>query len=420
MTSYEPTPSKPAYSTKLDKRRRTIGGHGCLVVFFSIFLIVGVVLTVVLGILPVWRVFQARNWQAVPCTIVSSQVKTHNDSDGDTYSIQIVYDYQFNGQRHQADRYHFFTGSSSGHAGKQAVVDQYPPGKQTTCYVNPADPQQAVLDPHLTIDFLWALLPLPFVLVGGGGVIFTVRNWRKAKSPRDDPAVTSDPFRSTPVDRHEVDRDVSPPATVGTVTLTPTTSPLTKFVVALVFTTIWNGIVSVFVFQVIADWRQGHLSWFLALFLTPFVGVGLLLIGYSFHAALAIFNPRPELTISSGSIALGQTVDVSWRFSGQTSSIQRLRIFLEGQEHARYRRGTSTYTDKASFAELPIIDSMHFVDIGNGRVSLSIPADTMHSWDGDNNQIVWSLRVTGEIAWWPDVDETFPIEILPPSVTRPS
>lgn len=417
MTSYEPTPNKPAFSTKLDKRQ-TISGHGCLIVFFSLFLLVGVAMTCVIVARPLWRIIQARNWQQVPCMIVSSQVKTHHDGDGDTYSILIVYDYQFNGQRHESDRYHFFTGSSSGHAGKQAIVDQYPPGKQTTCYVNPAAPEQAVLHPHLTTDVLWGLIPLIFVLVGGGGIFFTVRAWRKKRAPADDFANIPPAFRTTPSDRLVTasNRLASGSPSVGQVKLSPTTSPLVKFIVGLLVALFWNGIVSVFLFQLIANWRQGHFEWFLGLFLIPFVGVGLLMIGYVFYSALAIFNPRPELTLSSGAIVLGQTIEMAWRFSGQSSSIQRLRIFLEGQEHARYRRGTSTYTDKETFAELPLIDSASFIDIGNGRGSLSIPADTMHSWDGGNNQIVWSLRVKGEIAWWPDVDETFVIQILPPPV----
>ena len=37
----------------------------------------------------------------------------------------------------------------------------------------------------------------------------------------------------------------------------------------------------------------------------------------------------------------------------------------------------------------------------------------MHSFGADNNKVVWELKVSGEIARWPDVDESFPITIRP-------
>jgi hypothetical protein len=37
----------------------------------------------------------------------------------------------------------------------------------------------------------------------------------------------------------------------------------------------------------------------------------------------------------------------------------------------------------------------------------------MHSFSATHNQIVWTLEVKGEIQRWPDVDDAFPITILP-------
>ena len=46
-------------------------------------------------------------------------------------------------------------------------------------------------------------------------------------------------------------------------------------------------------------------------------------------------------------------------------------------------------------------------------LSIGIPADTMHSFAGEHNEIQWSVGVRGEIPIWPDVDEEFVIEVLP-------
>ncbi len=37
----------------------------------------------------------------------------------------------------------------------------------------------------------------------------------------------------------------------------------------------------------------------------------------------------------------------------------------------------------------------------------------MHSFAAPSNKIVWEIKVEGEIARWPDVNQNFPISIHP-------
>jgi len=151
------------------------------ILFFSVFLVAGLVATWFLLFRPLARVHDARQWPATPCTVVSSEVQSHSDSDGTTYSVHIVYRYTVNGHEYQSRRYDFMGGSSSGYKGKQAVVRRYPPGKKAVCYVNPRDPSDAVLEPRFTPMMLVGLFPLIFVAVGAGGVVwvFTNKSFRK-------------------------------------------------------------------------------------------------------------------------------------------------------------------------------------------------------------------------------------------------
>lgn len=68
---------------------------------------------------PAVQVVQARKWQEVPCRIISSQVKVHPGDDGKTYSVDILYEYVFDDRKYRSDRYHFFSGSSSGYKAKK-------------------------------------------------------------------------------------------------------------------------------------------------------------------------------------------------------------------------------------------------------------------------------------------------------------
>lgn len=145
-----------------------------LVVFFGIFLLVGAGFFVPFFLLPALRVVEARSWQPVPCEIVSSGVREHAGEDGSTYSVEALYRYRLDGREYLADRYRFLGGSSSGHAAKAAAVARIPAGAEVTCYVNPNDPFDAVIERGFTGDYLFGLVPLVFVLVGGGGLGFVI------------------------------------------------------------------------------------------------------------------------------------------------------------------------------------------------------------------------------------------------------
>jgi len=155
--------------------------RGGAMAFFSFFLVAGLVATWLLLLRPLLRVCDARHWPATPCRVVSSQVRSHSDSDGTTYSVHIVYRYTINGRQYQSDCYDFMSGSSSGYESKAAIVRRHPPGKETVCYVNPRDPSDAVLERRFTPWMLFGLLPLIFVGVGAGGLVwaFTTPSLRK-------------------------------------------------------------------------------------------------------------------------------------------------------------------------------------------------------------------------------------------------
>jgi hypothetical protein len=109
---------------------------------------------------------------------------------------------------------------------------------------------------------------------------------------------------------------------------------------------------------------------------------------------------------------------VQWETSGRVDAIDRLHIYLEGREEATYTRGTTTYTDKETFATIDAADTTDRRDILAGRARLAVPGDTMHSFEAQHNKIVWSLQVYGDIRRWPDVKDEFPIVILPPERSR--
>lgn len=401
-------------------QRHRRGGQmspGCLVAFFGLFFLVGAVLFYLIFIRPVGLILAARSWQETPCTIVSSQVAESSDSDGTTYKVDITFAYATQGGERRSNRYDFMDAYSSGYDGKKAVVDRHPPGSRAICYFDPEDPARAVLNRDFSAKYLIGLFPLIFLFAGLGGLIWAVPWARRGGRP----PTTRTPDRAmvTP-DGATVSAAVSPfgveipaDAVSGPVELKPQATPIVKFVGLLCVTLFWNGIVSVFLWQVYKGWSAGAPDGCLTAFLVPFVLVGLGLVFGVFRQLLVLFNPRPHLTLSPGAPAAGETAWLQWRLSGRAAGVKRLRIVLEGKEQATYRRGTDTRTDTNVFATIPIADTTEPFEMASGSASFMVPADAMPSFKADRNKIVWTLKVVPEIPGWPDCEDDFDIVVRP-------
>lgn len=386
--SQQPLSKGPLSTRPPADGRLLLGILGCL------FLVAGSTIFYFLTVRTFFQVQSARHWVETPAVVVASEVKSHSGSKGSTYSVHITYRYEVNGRSHQADRYDFLGGSFSGYNGKAKIVRQYPPGRKITCFVNPANPADAVLVrgfvPMMLIFGL--LLPVTFIAFGAGMIAVLLRGQTVRGTYTPD-----QPSYSSP----------------GPVELKPKVSPILKVVGAVLIALFWNGIDSVFVWQAVKGWQQGHPDYFLTIFLIPFVLIGLALIGAIFYFLLALGNPRPVLALSSSCIPLGGQLSVDWKLMGRAEAVQRLRLWLEGREEAVYQRGTSTYTDKAVFTSIPIADSTSAFEIESGRCTVTLPASTMHSFKAKYNRIIWTLKLSGEIPRWPDVSEEFEITVTP-------
>jgi len=369
-------------------------GHKFMIGFGLLFVAIGGAVFVPMALVPSIRLGISMTWTATPCTIVDTDVRSWSTDDGTSYRADVLYLYSAGGREWRSNRVEFFSFLSSGYSAAKTIIARYPKGSSATCWVDPANASKSVLDRQLRPKHLLGLIPLVFVLVG-----WAVANhgWKKAREHQA-------------ADSHVSDFTAE---FEGPMALEPQVGPVGKLGGSIFFALFWNGIVSVFVWQAWKGWQGANPDWFLTIFLIPFVLVGVFAFGLVGYSLLALANPRPRLTLTPGHPRLGAALHLEWHFAGRAARLSSLRIFLEGREEATYRRGTDTVTEREIFATIDLVNTQNEWEIPAGTAELPIPADTMHSFQGDSNKITWEIKVEGEIDRWPDVDQNFPITIRP-------
>ena len=428
---------------------------GCLILFGSLFFLIGLFAFWNALIVPMRSYLSAQSWQQTPCTILTAQLKESQGDDTTTYSAEFTYEYHFAGAGYVGNQDNSFKSSGS-RKSAMARLDALPVGIQTQCWVNPERPAQALLDRSIAWGPALGSLAILicFCGLGGGLAYYGLRTRRRQRIERaindslslephatfsadsgasalsmtsragSDLSVSSTGTASArgqhSSDAHATTEDLADKQAAAPQRLKPQTTRIARLLVVVFLAAFWNGIVSIFVYAAIFDapfdnqWGQMGLS----LFLIPFVLVGLALIGGCLHTLVSMFNPSVSIALSTGAPSLGGELDVAWEVSGGLRSLQRLSVVIIGQEWCRYVQGTDTKTDTSTFAVVEICTTIDPREIAFGSRTMTLPIDTMHSFEAANNKTQWTVRVQGTIPWWPDVSEDFSFRVTPPSQVK--
>lgn len=384
------------------KKHNSIAGKIGGLLFGLLFFGAGSFFCWIMGISPIVKSLGSSDWLETSCIIESSQVESHRSSDGTTYSIEISFSYSIDRRSHTSDTYSFDSINSSGREGKAKVVARYPTGSEHTCWVNPDDTTQAVIYRGIpkivffTIPFSSIFMIIGFMALLGVFGVLPEKLTKLVGNARHKPVTTE---------------------SSGAQLLKPSRSGIGKVILVTLVACFWNGIVSIFVAIAVKSHLDGDPEWFLTLFIIPFVCIGLLLIFGIFHALLALTNPKVQLSVSESSPALGDEIELNWEANKPLHKVHEFKISLVGEEAATYRRGTDTRTDTAIFHQTTIVDLADPRMQQRGTATVSIPRESMHSFESGNNKINWKLCVAGEIPRFPNIDDTYAITVRPISLT---
>ena len=177
------------FRVRPDGRPAGAAGRIVATIFFLIWLAIP---TVMIGFMVREAIRESApwRWREADCTILESGV---SEKESDQYAFTVRYQYAAGAASAVEAPPRTGTEYARGYRGTtdysdaQRLVLRYPPGARSTCWINPDDPDQAVLKRKWPLVALALPFPLLFVAIGLGGLWFT---WRKKSPQKEHPKKT--------------------------------------------------------------------------------------------------------------------------------------------------------------------------------------------------------------------------------------
>ena len=113
-----------------------------------------------------------REWEPTPCVVISSLIEenTHQMPQDRRFYARVTYRYTFEGKEYQSQRITQRDGPSRNQDEIEDRLAQYPIGEKLTCYVNPANPDEAILK-HSTRAAGYSIWFPGLFVIGGIGMM---------------------------------------------------------------------------------------------------------------------------------------------------------------------------------------------------------------------------------------------------------
>lgn len=399
-------------------------------VFFAVFLLLGcggLAVMIATLIVPQWRV--SHDFVEAECTVIDARLGQKETDEGALWRPEIQIEYTAGENTYRSWTYDLRGEYTAGKAPSEAVLARFPadPTARHACWYDPTDPNVAVL---MRNSGWWAwlalIVPVSFILIGGGGLIFEVFGWGKSTERRADIA-----RRASQIDlmekngRSKAEFPHVPDAT--NITNSPGTNlafrlpAMASSTWALAFMLsaclVWNGTVGVFLAGAVKGHLAGNPDWLLTAFIVPFVVIGLWLAYFLVRRLLVTSAIGPTLVeISAQPLRPGESYRL---FLSQTGRLKMKSIeaLLVCEEEATFCHGTNTRTETMRIYEQQFYHRDAF-EVRQGlpfevQCEFEVPQGAMHSFKAGHNEVNWRVVVKGDVKGWRAYERSFPLVVQP-------
>ena len=354
--------------------RQTQRAHALVLCLFSAGFFTGVLPLVTL---PALRALDARRWQPVPCRILHSDVHLGSTGKKGT-QLDILYGYAVAGTGYQSNRLGPVDEFLLTRADRHELLDRFPVGTTSTCYVNPGDPVEAVLTRELGPSHLVFLLAPPFFLLGSLYCLCHL-------------AVSGFAAEAEAFGRR-------PQSDARTAFLRRRASPVLGFLVSAFGALGYNLLVSFFLRALVQEWINGERDPVFACVCAVMVIAGVVLLLVALRHLRRLLRVPPFVWLSPAILHPGGTGGVRWRVLGRADRLRRVRITLEArQPSSRDQESRSLADEYAVVARVPVANTTNPDELADGDREFRLPGGAPPSEEhGLQGGVHWVLRVAVE------------------------
>jgi hypothetical protein len=380
---------------------KSASGVGCLILFALPFAGVGLFMTG-LTVVTLSRSFSAQGWERVPCQIQS--VQNRGSSDGDSSQTKAGYKYEFGGKTYTGDRVSFHGGGdnigSFQHRVHHELQRHHKDGKPFMGYINPGNPEEAVLYPNPRWEMIAFYMMFGLVFGGAGFGLMIGGVWAGKKVKREEARKREMPGEPWRWKEEWASGEIKSSNKAGMIGI-------------LIFAGLWNLIaIPAGIFVIINEVMEGGDKG--ALFVLIFPGVGLLLILWAIRAVIqwrkfgtSILKMASVPGVTGGKLAGVVTTPVHVTpEDGFHLSLRCVRRTETGSgKHRRTHESIEWEDERTMSRELfPDDPTQSAVPI-----LFAIPFDAKQTDESNSrNQVVWRLEVTARV---PGVDYAATFEV---------
>jgi hypothetical protein len=308
----------------------------------------------------------------------------------------------------------------------EAIIADYLNRGTARCWYDRDNPTRAVLILGYT-GYVWLILALPvaFILIGGGGVIYMSFNRamsaerrkdlarRAAQIAPRDPGLLAGLYPGVP---HDTGLTNSP-GTRLTYRLPAAHLGGWSLAIFVAGSLVFCGMVAFLPTLAALKYADGDIDWSLIAAGLLFVPAALWLLYVCLkRLTQAVHLGHTVVEISRQPLYPGAECQVSLTQFGRLA-IRRLRLAIVCQEKATYQQGTNTRTETRQVAEHEIYSGDDLLVTPDQPLevqrSFVVPAGAMHSFRAPRNEITWLLVVEAQPHRWPVLRRDFPLVVYP-------
>jgi len=200
-----------------------------------------------------------------------------------------------------------------------------------------------------------------------------------------------------------------------------TESPGWRLLAATLFSLSWNAMACVIAVLAVRSFLNRDREWQMVAFALPLIVVGIWSIYYLLRLIVVHTGMGPTtVEVSDLPLHAGREYRAAVWQQGHIR-VFKFEVCLVCEEEATYHQGTDIRTEVREVFRRVVFEHGNFLIEPSQpfqcAFSVAIPADAMHSFQGQHNGVHWRLVVRGSAEGWPEFRRAFPLVVYPGDAT---